>query len=70
MPIIEFKCPLLHVTERILSRKEADTLTHVRCERMLRRGRCDFVAKRVDISSTGKPILKGGGAGGFYAPST
>ncbi len=79
MPIIEYKCPLQHVTEHIvLSRANADRAPHkVRCSHSAQatgRGgfqhpaQCSFLASRVEISTTGAPILKEG-VGGFHKPS-
>lgn len=72
MPLLEYKCSLGHVTERLfLSSAEAEKSVNqiTRCKHIKGKERCGFIAHRVTVSQTGAPILKSGGAGGFYSPT-
>jgi predicted nucleic acid-binding Zn ribbon protein len=57
MPILEFKCPSEHITERIVSPRVAPGIVSVTCEK------CDKAARRI-YSRPAPPKFVGSG---FYA---
>jgi putative FmdB family regulatory protein len=65
MPIYEYKCAAGHTFTRIVSFSEfAET---VACEKCSKKGKPRLA--KLQMSLTGQPKFKAGGAGGFYKPN-
>ncbi len=61
MPMLEWKCPLEHLTEKYVS-LERNAAKKLRCSV------CGLTAQRVAFCRTGTPVLRKG-IGGFYKPT-
>jgi putative FmdB family regulatory protein len=75
MPVYEYKCTNGHTAERIVPISEfKEQITCEECRKHHRtemvRGRLRIVRMVLQASLTGKPRFIGGGAGGFYSPTT
>ena len=64
MPCYEYECEVGHRFERIVQVRSDEPKEIVKCDM----GICSHIARLVP-SKTGKPILKAGKVGGFYAPT-
>lgn len=71
MPVYEYECPEGHKFERVVQFQLDEPKEKVRCKHVLigQIRRCPEMAVLVP-SRTGKPILKAGKVGGFYAPTS